>query len=220
MVKICLRCRRPGFNPWVGKLSWRRKWPLIPVFLPGESHGERTLEDYSHPKCQTWQSKFHFHFQDTNKRNPDFLIKTHTSIYISITRSKIHRNLEMNCGVGKDSWVPLTARRSNQPILKEISPEYSLEGLMLKLKLQYFGHLMRRDCLIEKDPDAGKDWRQEEKGKTEDEMAGQHHWLNGHEFERAPGDGDGQGSLACYVYGVAKCWTWLSNWTELMVHIK
>ena len=51
--------------------------------------------------------------------------------------------------------------------------------------------------LIRKDPDAGKDWRQEEKGRTEDEMVGWHHWLNGHEFEQAPGDGEGQGSLAC-----------------------
>ena len=64
--------------------------------------------------------------------------------------------------------VPWAARRSNQSILKEISPEYSLEGLMLKLKLQYFGHLMR-------DPDAGRDWGQEEKETTEDEMAGWHH---------------------------------------------
>ena len=69
--------------------------------------------------------------------------------------------------------VPWTARRSNQSILKEISLEYSLEGLMLKLKLQYFGHLMLR--LIGKDPDAGKDGGQEEKGTTEDEMAGWHH---------------------------------------------
>ena len=76
--------------------------------------------------------------------------------------------------------VPWTARRSNQPILKEISLEYSLEGLMLKLKLQYFGHL---SWLIWKDPDSGKDWRREEKGMTEDEMVGWHHRLNGHEFE-------------------------------------
>ena len=61
------------------------------------------------------------------------------------------------------SW---TARRSNQSILKEINPEYSLEGLMMRLKLQYFGHLMRR---VE-DPNAGKDGRQEEKEATEDEM--------------------------------------------------
>ena len=56
--------------------------------------------------------------------------------------------------------VPWTARRSSQSILEEISPEYSLEGLMLKLKLQYFGHLMQRTDLLEKDPDAGQDWRQ------------------------------------------------------------
>ena len=70
--------------------------------------------------------------------------------------------------------VPWTARRSNQSILKEISPGCSLEGLMLKLKLQYFGHLMRRVDSLEK-TDAGRDWRQEEKGTTEDEMAGWHH---------------------------------------------
>ena len=127
--------------------------------------------------------------------------------------------------------VPWTVRRSNQSILKEISPGYSLEGLMLKLKLLYFGHLMRRvdslektltgiflnwcnspcntsvlgeqklnggwsivqdlclineaakSWLIGKDPNAGRDWEQKEKGTTEDEMAGWHHRLDGHEFE-------------------------------------
>ena len=70
--------------------------------------------------------------------------------------------------------VPQTARRSNWSILKEINSEYSLEGLMLKVKLQYFGHLMRRT--------AGKDWKWE-KGMTEDEMVGWHRWLDGHESE-------------------------------------
>ena len=70
--------------------------------------------------------------------------------------------------------VPWTARRSNQSILKEISPGMSSEGMMLKLKLQYFGHLMRRVDSLEK-TDAGRDWGQEEKGMTEDEMAGRHH---------------------------------------------
>ena len=93
--------------------------------------------------------------------------------------------------------VPWTARRSNQSILKEISPEYSLERLRLKLKLQYFGHLMWRAWLIGKDPDVGKDWGWEEKGMTEDKMVGWHHGLDGHEFEQAPGVGDRQGSLAC-----------------------
>ena len=74
------------------------------------------------------------------------------------------------------SW---TARSSNQSNLKEINPEYSLEGLMLKVKLQYFGQ------------------RQEDKVKTEDEMVGWQHQLNGHEFEQTLGDGEGQESLAC-----------------------
>ena len=90
--------------------------------------------------------------------------------------------------------VPWTARRSSQPIVKEISSEYSLEGLVLKL--QYLGHLMQRTN-SEENLDTGKDWRQEEKGTTEDEMAGRHHWLNGHEFEQTLGDGEGRGSLVC-----------------------
>ena len=90
--------------------------------------------------------------------------------------------------------VPWSARRSNQSILKEINPEYSLERLMLKF--QYFGHLMQRANSLEK-TDAGKDWRQDEKGMTEYEMVGWHHWLDGHEFEQALGDGEGQGSLVC-----------------------
>ena len=73
--------------------------------------------------------------------------------------------------------VPWTARR-----VKPVNSEYSLEGLMLKLKLQYFGHLLQKNWLIEKDPDDGKDWRQE-KGTTDDEMVGWHHRLKGHEFE-------------------------------------
>ena len=70
--------------------------------------------------------------------------------------------------------VAWTARRSNQFILKEMSPGISLEGMMLKLKVQYFGHLMRRVDSLEK-TDAGRDWGQEEKGTAEDEMAGWHH---------------------------------------------
>ena len=68
--------------------------------------------------------------------------------------------------------------------------------MMLKLKLQYFGHLIRGVDSLEK-TNAGRDWGQEEKGMAEDEMAGWHYWLDGHEFEWTPGVGDGQGSLAC-----------------------
>ena len=79
--------------------------------------------------------------------------------------------------------VPWTARRANQSILKEISPGCSLEGLTLKLKLQYFGHLMRRVDSLEKTLMLGEIGGQEEKGTTEDEIAGWHHRLDGHEFE-------------------------------------
>ena len=78
--------------------------------------------------------------------------------------------------------VPWTTRRSNQAMLKEINPGISLEGMMLKLKLQYFCHLMRRADSVEK-TDAGRDWGQEEKGMTEDEMAGWHHGLDTHESD-------------------------------------
>ena len=114
--------------------------------------------------------------------------------------------------------VPWTSRRSNQSILKEINPEHSLEGLMLKLKLQYFGHLMGRADSLEKTLMLGKDWGQEEKGKTEDEMVGWHHRLNGHEFEQAPGVDDGQESLACcspWGYKELDMTKWL-NWTEFL----
>ena len=117
---------------------------------------------------------------------------------------------------------PWTTRRSNQSILKEISPGCSLEGLMLKLKLQYFGHLMRRTDSLEKNPDAGKGWGQEDKGSTEDEMVGWHHQLDGHEFEQAPGVSDGQGSLVCCSPRGCKesDMTERLNWTEVSRKLK
>ena len=115
------------------------------------------------------------------------------------------------------SLSPLVIRRSNQSILKEISPEYSLEGLRLKLKLQYFSHLMWRTDSLEKTLMLGKT-----EGRRGDDR-GWNGWmayrLDGHEFEQAPGAGDGQGNLVC-------CGPWcrkkshtteLLNWTELIV---
>ena len=113
--------------------------------------------------------------------------------------------------------APWTAR-SNQSILKEISPEYSLEGLMLKLELWYFGHLMwRTDSMKKKkkkpNPDAWKEWRQEEKGTAENEMVGWHLWLVGHKFEQLQDLVMDREAWRATVHGAAKSQT---NWvTEL-----
>ena len=114
--------------------------------------------------------------------------------------------------------VPWTARRSNQSIQKEISPGCSLEGLMLKLKRQYFGHLMRRVDSLEKTLMLGGtgDRRRRER---HDEMAGWHHQLDGHEFGWTLGVGDGQGGLACCDSCGRKesDTTERLNWTELNI---
>ena len=94
--------------------------------------------------------------------------------------------------------VPWTARRSNQSILKEINPDYSSEGLMLKLKLQALWckeptHWKRPSCWERQETGDRR-----ERGMMEDEMIGWHHWLNRHDSDQAPGDSEGQGSLACY----------------------
>ena len=98
--------------------------------------------------------------------------------------------------------VPLRARRSNQSILQEINSEYSFEGLMLKQKLQYFGHLIQRPTHWKR-PWCCKRLRAEGEEATEDEMAGQHHRLYGRELGPKLGDGKGHGSLACY-----RPWGW------------
>jgi len=116
--------------------------------------------------------------------------------------------------------VPWTARRSNQSILKEISPGCSLEGPMLKLKHPILWPPDVKSWLIWKDPYAGKGWRQEEeKGMTEDEMVGWHHQHNGHGFGWTPGVGDGQGGLACcssWDHKESDTTEWL-NWTEMKI---
>ena len=122
----------------------------------------------------------------------------------------------LNCGVGEDSVKSPLDCKIKQSTLKEINPECSLGRTDAEAKAPILWPPDVKNWLTGKDPDAGKDWRQE-KGMTEVEIAGWHHWLNGHEFEQAPGDGKGQGSLVCFlgvvVHGVAKNWTWLSDWT-------
>ena len=113
--------------------------------------------------------------------------------------------------------VPWTARRSNQSILKDICPGCSLEGLMLKLKLQYFGHLMWRADSLEKTLMLGKLEGRRRRGRQEDEMVRWHHQLNEREIGWAPGVGDRQGGLVCcgsWGHKESDTTEWL-NWTEL-----
>ena len=123
----------------------------------------------------------------------------------------------LNCAVGEDSWEsPWTARRSKQSILKEISPGFYLEGLMLKLKLQYLGHLMRRADSFEKTLMLGGIEGRRRRGWQRMRWLGWHHLLNGREFEWTPGVDDGHGGLACCNSWGCKesdMIEWL-NWTE------
>ena len=110
-------------------------------------------------------------------------------------------------GFGRVTYIPMwlgrkgVGRRSNQSVLKEVSPEYSLKGLMLKLKLQYFGHLIWRAESSEETLMLGKIEGRMRRWATEDEMVGWHHWLNGHEFEQTLAERGGQGSLATAGHG-------------------
>ena len=113
--------------------------------------------------------------------------------------------------------VPWTARRSNQFIPKEINPDRS--GAEAETPILWPPDV--KNQLIRKDPDAGKDWRQEEKGTTEDAIIGWHHWLDGYECKQALGDGEGQGSWHAAIHGVAKSLTLLSYWNncqECLLH--
>ena len=244
---LCIRLR---FDPWVGKISWSRKWQSVSVFLPGKFHGQRSLKGYSPWGCRVRHKWAHTH---SNKQTgflssvihasksmeikvgemetsdlqllgqkhswrPALAIGTwslaglrlapgswHICMWIASALSWIEglpAGITWLLPVGKHSpilegprqrtdafelwcWrsllrVPWTARRSNQSILKEISPEYSLEGMMLKLKLQYFDHLMWKVSSLEKALMPGK--------------------IEGRQRRGA-------------VHGVAKSWTRLSNFT-------
>ena len=128
----------------------------------------------------------------------------------------------LNCGVGEDSWESLgdQMRRSNKEI-KSVNLKGNQSWIFIGRTDAEAGTPIVwppdvKNWFIGKDPDAGKEWRQEEKGMTEVEMVGWHHWLDGHDFEQAPGFGDGQGSLECYCpwgHKESDMTEWL-NWTE------
>ena len=120
-----------------------------------------------------------------------------------------------NCGAGEDSWQSL-GLQGDPPVHSKGDQPWVFFGrndAVAETPVLWPPHV--KSWLIGKDSDAGRDWGQEEKGTTEDEMAGWHHWLDGREFEWILGVDDGQGGLACWIHGVAKSWTRLSNWNEL-----
>ena len=126
----------------------------------------------------------------------------------------------LNCGVGEDSESPLGCKE-----IQPVHPKGKLSWIFIgrtdaKAETPILWPPHAKSWLIGKDPDAGRDWGQEEKGMTEDEMSGWHHWLDGHEFEWTPGVGDGQGGLACcnsWGGRVGHDWSIELNWTELKV---
>ena len=120
----------------------------------------------------------------------------------------------LNCGVGEVLRVCWTARRSNQSILRKSVLNIHWKDWFWSWNSNTLAPDVK-NWFTGKDPDGGKDWRQEEKGTTEDEMVRWHHQLYGYEFEQAPGVGDGQEAWHAVVQGVAKSWTWLTDWTEL-----
>ena len=173
----------------------------IPVFLPGEFHGQRSLVGYSLTNL------------GSILKSRDITLPKKVHLVKAMVFPVFMYGCESWTLKKADHWridafkpwywrrllgVPWTARRSNQSILKEISPEYSLEGLMLKLKLQYFGHLMRRADSLERTLMLRKIEGRRRRGWLRMRwLDGTTIQLNGHEFEQTPGDGEGQGSLVC-----------------------
>ena len=123
----------------------------------------------------------------------------------------------LNCGVGKDSWESL-GRKEIQPAHPKGDQSWMFVG---RTDAEAETPILRppdvKNWLIRKDPDAGKNWRWEEKGMTENEMAGWHHQLNGYEFGWTPGVADGWETWHAAVHGVSRSRTWLRNWTELVL---
>ena len=197
------------FNPWVGNIPWRKAGQPTPVFLPGESHGQRCLAG-----CCPWGRK--------ESNTTELLSTAHRVLFMlqadpcswpphpapSCCEYWLWRLTAILYGaIGIDHLIHMLLVISPAPSCSS----HFLIGLSLNKPPD------AKNWLIGKDPDAGKDWRQKAKGTTEDEMVGWHHWHDGHEFEQAPGVGDGQGGLACCdSWGLKELDTteWL-NWTEL-----
>ena len=123
----------------------------------------------------------------------------------------------LNSGIGEDSWESFDSKEI-QPVHPKRNQSWIFIGRTdAEAEASILWPPDAKNWLIGKGPDVGKGWRQEKKGAREDEMVGWHHWLNGHEFEQAPGDGEGQGRLASWSLWVTKSQT-LSDWAAEHLH--
>ena len=194
MPFFCLQWGRPRLNPWVGKIPWRREKLHTPVFWPGKKWGHKELDTTERPShcfssSHIWMWELD-HKESRALKNWCFW----TVVLEKTLESPLdYKEIQPLNPQGNQSWIftEKTDAEAEAPILWP--PDV-------------------KNWLIGKDPDAGKDWRQEEKGTTEDEMAVWHHWLNGHEFELVID----REAWRAVIHGVAKSRTWLSNWTELI----
>ena len=202
-----VQCGRPGFNPWVGKIPWRRKWQPTPVFLPGKSQGLRSLAGYR--VGHDWATSLSLLGSVLKMRGITLPAKVHIvkAMYFPAIMYRCEswtiKKVECQRTDALELWcwrrflrVPWTVRRSNQSILKEINPEYSLEGLMLKL--QYYGHLMWRADSFGNDSDAGEIEDKRRRRRQRMRWLDKHQQLNGDELEPPLGDSEGQRSLLGY----------------------
>ena len=212
-----MQCKKSGFDPWVEKTSWRREWLSTPVFLPGESHGQRNLVGYSPWGSQRvrhdWTTNTVFcmgrckPLGSLNSFRPQLSgVKTCFLIVYILNPLLIVKG--GRCGrwllLGYPQLFVITMRGSDICWIIGIVFPFGSPHLHLEVRNHWWlCHFLPIDMagqkkqLIGKDPDAGKDWGQEDKGETEDVMVGWHHRLNGHEFEQAQGDIEGQESLLC-----------------------
>ena len=162
-----------GLDLWIMKIPWRSEWLPTSVFLPGEFHGHRSLVGYGFSSSHVWMWEL--------DREECWVLKS-WCLWIVVLEKSLESPLDCK-------EIKLVNPRRNQPWIVTGRTDAEAEAPVV-----WTPDVKSR--LTGEDPDAGKDWRQKDKGKAEYEMAGWHHWLNGHESEQTPGESEGQERLA------------------------